>query len=358
MSQVAGDQRPAASPEPPAAAGTARLDQLSGRQRVAIVLAQLPTAHSAAILRALGDEEAIALTTEIASLPPLDEAVVAQVVREFVQRLQATRSVGQGGLDRARALLTELVGAQRAEAVLAQLRGKDAVGPLAFLSHADPAHVVPFLLDEHPQTIAVVLAHLPAADAARILNALPAHFRNEVVLRIARMDRVPPEAISQAAGQLASKLRGLISAGSSVPGGIPSLVEILNCADASTEKQVLGDLEARDPELAEAVRARMFTFEDVLRLDDRTLQLVFRSVTIGDLALAVKGAGDDPQVRERIRSNLSERAAAELDEELEVLGPVRLSMVDAAQASIVRVVRELEADGTIVIARPTDEVIA
>lgn len=332
-------------------------EQLTGQQKVAIVLAQLGIEHSAAILRSLSDEETVMFTTEIANLPPLDRNVVEAVVLEFISRINATRAVGQGGLERAREILGATLGPERAEEVLSQMHGKVAVGPLAFLSQADPAHVVPFLIDEHPQTIAVILAHLPTADAAALMDAFPNDFRTEVVQRIATMDRVAPDAITQAAAQLAAKLRGLIGSGSSIPGGIPSLVEILSRTDGSTEKQVLTELEARDSSLAEQVRALMFTFEDVLHLDDRTLQVVLRSVSVSDLALAIKGTGDDPEVMDKLKRNLSERAAAELDEELEVMGTVRMSMVDTAQANIVRTVRELEADGAVVIARATDEVV-
>jgi flagellar motor switch protein FliG len=334
-----------------------RLEQLSGQQKVAVVLAQLGTEISGAILRELTDEEAVNLTTEIANLPPLDRSVVEAVIREFVDRVNASRAVGQGGLDRAFSILTAALGEDRAEEVLAQMHGKVAVGSLAFLSQADPAHVVPFLIDEHPQTIAVILAHLPATDAAQIMDALPAPFRSEIVQRIATMERVAPDAISQAATTLASKMRGVTSGSGSAPGGIPSLVEILNRTEGTTEKQILADLEARDRELAEAVRARLFTFEDVLNLDDRTLQIVLRSVSMQDLALAVKGAGDDSAILDKVRRNLSFRAAAALDEELSVLGWVRLSLVVAAQANVVRIVRDLEASGAIELTRPGEEVI-
>ncbi len=332
-----------------------RADQLSGQQKVAVVLAQLPTESSAAILRSLSDEEAVELTTEIASLPTLERDVVQEVIVEFVTRVNAVRAVGQGGIERARSILAETLGPERAAEVLAHMQSKVAVGPLAFLSHAEPSNVVPLLVDEHPQTVAVVLAHLPAGDAAALMDVMPPEFRAEVVERIATMDRVAPEAISQAASVLASKLRGLGSQGSLAPGGIPSLVEILNRADSSTEKQVLADLEARDRVLADAVRERMFTFEDALKLDDRTLQEVLRRVTISDLALALKGSGDDPEVLEKVKRNLSERAAQELDEEIEVMGPVRLSAVDAAQGNVVKAVRELEAEGAITISRGNDE---
>jgi flagellar motor switch protein FliG len=216
---------------------------------------------------------------------------------------------------------------------------------------------VPLLVDEHPQTVAVILAHMPPNDGSRLLDAMPSDFRAEVAVRIATMGPVSPQAISTSAQQLANKLRGLGAAGSSVPGGVPALVELLNRADGSTEKQVLASLEERNPELAEAVRAHMFTFEDVLAMEDRTLQLVLRGIKIPDLALAIKGTSDDPDVMDKIKRNLSDRAQAELMEEIEVMGPVRMSQVDNAQSTIVRAVRELEASGEIVIARQTDQLL-
>ena len=341
------------------AGGPARriaLYELTGRQKVAIVLAQLRPETSAQLLKAVDDEEAVTLATEIANLAPLDREVVTEVLEEFVVKINATRAIGQGGIYQAHRILASAIGEEQAAEVMSHLQGKVAVGPLAFLSQADPAHVVPFLIDEHPQTVAVILAHMPPNDGSQLLDAMASDFRSEVALRIATMDRVSPEAISIAAQQLANKLRGLGTSGSSVPGGIPTLVDLLNRSDGSTEKQVLSDLEARNPDLAEAVRARMFTFEDVLALDDRTLQVVLRGIEVTDLALAIRGSSG-PEVMEKITRNLSSRAHEELLEEIEVMGPVPVSLVDAALTSIVRAVRELEARGEILIVRQKDEVI-
>jgi flagellar motor switch protein FliG len=335
----------------------AQYDQLTGQQKVAIVLAQLESATSSVLLRALGDEEAILLATEMANLPPLDRDVVNQVLEEFVGRVNTTRAIGQGGMHQARRMLASVIGEEQALEVMSHQQGNAAVGPLTFLSHADPDHVAPHLTDEHPQTVAVILAHLPANNGAQLLDAMPPEFRAEVAMRIATMDRVSPDAISIAALQLANKLRGLGSASSSVPGGIPALVDLLNRADGSTEKQVLNELEARDPELAEAVRARMFTFDDVLALDDRTLQVVLRNVEISELALAMRGTTEHPEAMEKISQNLSERGRAELAEEMEVMGSVRSSLVDTAQSNLVRSVRDLEASGAIIIARLDEELL-
>jgi flagellar motor switch protein FliG len=334
-----------------------RYESLTGQQKVAIVLAQLREETASMLLKAVGDEEAVLLATEIANLPPLDREVVGRVLEEFVGKVGATRSISQGGIAQARRMLAAAIGEERAAQVMPHLQGNVAAGPLASLSQADPSHVVPLLVDEHPQTVAVILAHMPPNDGSRLLDAMPSDFRAEVAVRIATMGPVSPEAISTSAQQLANKLRGLGAAGSSVPGGVPALVELLNRADGSTEKQVLASLEERNLELAEAVRAHMFTFEDVLAMEDRTLQLVLRGIKIPDLALAIKGTSDDPDVMDKIKRNLSDRAQAELVEEIEVMGPVRMSQVDNAQSTIVRAVRELEASGEIVIARQTDQLL-
>ena len=337
--------------------GRQRYESLTGQQKVAVVLAQLRQETSAAILKALGDEEAVTLANEIANLPPLDRDVVARVVEEFIGKVNTTRSINQGGFAFARRVLAAAIGEERAAKVMPTMGSNAAAGPLAFLSQADPSNVAPLLVDEHPQTVAVILAHIPPGEGSRLLDAMPSDFRAEVAVRIATMGAVSPEAIGIAAQQLANRLKTLGATGASVPGGVPALVELLNGADGSTEKQVLASLEERDPELAEAVRARMFTFEDVLAMEDRTLQLVLRGIKIPDLAIAIKGASDDPEVMDKIKRNLSDRGQSELTEEIEVMGPVRMSMVDAAQSSIVRAVRELEASGEIVIARQTDELL-
>ncbi len=337
--------------------GKIRYEDLTGIQKVAIVLAQLKPDTSAKLMQAVGEEQAVMLATEMVRLPSLNRETVTRVLTEFVEKVNTTRSIGQGGISQAKQLLAAVVGEEKAREIMSQLQGKVAVGPLAFLSQADPKHVIPFLVDEHPQTVAVILAHMPPDDGSLLLDAMPADFRAEVALRIATMDKVSPEAISAAAQQLANKLKGVGSSVASAPGGIPTLVELLNRADGSTEKQVLAELDNRDPELAEAIRAKMLTFEDVMALDDKTLQSVLRKIQISELALAIKGTEANSEVSEKIKKNLSDRARTELAEEIEIMGQVRSSQVDSAQSSIVKAARELEAEGIITIARKNDEIL-
>jgi flagellar motor switch protein FliG len=335
---------------------TADVD-LSNRQKVAVVLAQLGPKRATAILREMTDPDAIELTTEIANLPSLDTDTVVGVLDEFVERVRGRSLVSQGGLDLARQFLSERLGKVRADEVLDQMESKLAVGPLAVLASADPRRVVGVLAEQQPQTVAVLLAHMRPEDAARIIGALPAEFRIKVARRIAQLDRVDPAAVRQTTTLIEAKLRSLHTLGStSSVGGASAIAEILTHADRNTERQILGQLEDEDTELAEKIRANLFTFEDVVALDDRSLQQILRKVSPTTLAVALKGANFEDGALARIRQNLTERASKSLEEELEVLGAVRTSQVDDAQAEVVRAARELDDEGVIVIARD-DEMI-
>ncbi len=330
---------------------------LTGRQKAAAVLAQIGTERATKVLRAMTEMEVVGLMEEMAKLPPLDAATVQELMTEFTHRAVALVTVGQGGPDAARKLLRERLGAARAEEILAQIEASATVRPLSFLQRIDPTQVASFLADEHPQTIAMVLAHLPPDFAAHVFRFLEEKLRAEVALRIARIGRVPSDVVQDVADLLERKLAMAVRAGGvglSV-GGVPGLVGILNNSERSAEREILGEIEEIDPELAEEVRSQMFVFDDVANLDDRTLQRVLRNVVPKDLALALKGA--DEAVLAKFQRNMSERAGEDLIEEIEVLGPTRLSAVEGAQSAIVRTVREMEANGEIVLSRGDDEIV-
>jgi flagellar motor switch protein FliG len=249
------------------------------------------------------------------------------------------------------------VGQARADEVLVQMENKNAVGPLAALASADPRQVVAILAEQQPQTVAVLLAHMRPEDAARIMAELPSELRTKVTRRIAQLDRVDPAAVRQTTALIEAKLRSLHTPGSlAVAGGASAVAEILNHSDRQTERQILGELETEDSELVEQIRANLFTFDDVVALDARSLQQILRRVPPSTLATALKGAQLDGDAMTHVRGNLTERGVQALDEELAVLGAVRSSQVDAAQAEVVRTARELDAEGVIVIAR-NDEVV-
>ncbi|MFZ0249319.1 MAG: flagellar motor switch protein FliG [Acidimicrobiales bacterium] len=330
---------------------------LTNRQKVAVVLAQLGPKKATPILKEMSDPDAIAFTTEVANLPALDSDTVVEVLGELVARIHESTLVNQGGITLARQFLQERLGQARAEEVLDELETKSTVGPLAVLAHADPRQVVAILAEQQPQTVAVLLAHMRPEDAARIMTELPGEFRIKVARRIAQLDRVDPAAVRQTTALIEAKLRSLHTVGAlTVAGGASAIAEILSHSDRQTERQILGELESQDSELAEQIRANLFTFDDVVALDARALQQILRRVPSATLAAALKGGQLDSDAMAHIRSNLTERGAQTLEEELEVLGAIRTSQVDAAQAEIVRTARELDAEGVIVIAR-NDEVV-
>src|SRR5580698_2084598 len=331
--------------------------RLTNRQKVAVVLAQLGPKKATPILKEMSDPDAIAFTTEVANLPSLDSDTVVGVLGELVTRIHESTLVNQGGITLARQFLQERLGQARADEVLDELETKRSVGPLAVLAHADPRQVVAILAEQQPQTVAVLLAHMRPEDAARIMAELPGAFRIKVARRIAQLERVDPAAVRQTTALIEAKLRSLHTVGAlAVAGGASAIAEILNHSDRQTERQILGELENQDSDLVEQIRANLFTFDDVIALEARSLQQILRRVPTSTLAAALKGAQLDGAAMAHIRANLTERGAQTLDEELEVLGAIRTSQVDAAQGEIVRTARELDAEGVIVIAR-NDEVV-
>ncbi|MHB1486734.1 MAG: flagellar motor switch protein FliG [Acidimicrobiales bacterium] len=331
---------------------------LTGPQRAAAVLAQMGTQRAAKVLKSMTESEVVALMATMAQLPTLDTDAVNEVLNDFVHNVTVLLSVSQGGIEAARKLLRERLGSARAEEVLMELMASSTVRPLSFLNRIDPVQVVNYLAEEHPQTIAVVLAHLPADHAAEVLRNMEEQMRVDVAQRIATMGHVSPEVVGEIAMVLERKLSMLLHSGGSagfVVGGVAALVNILNNSNRTAEKEILAELEATDPELAEEVRNRLFVFDDVVKLDDRTLQRVLRNIVPKDLAVALKGV-DEP-VREKFMRNLSERAAQDLVEEIDILGPTRVSAVETAQASLVRTVREMEAAGEVVLLRGDDDLV-
>jgi len=334
------------------------LVQLTSRQKIAVLLAHLGTQRAAPVLKEMSDDEAISFTKEIVGLPPLSPAMVLEVFAEFMDRVGRSELVGQGGLELARAFLQERLGQTRAQEVMDQIEGQRAASPLSGLLRIDPQQALSVLGGQQPQVVAVLLAYLPPEDAANLLGVLDPVLRVKVAKRIAQLTRVDPVAIRQATSLFAERLRGAQLGGSTtVAGGTTTMAEILNHSDRSIEQQVLKGLEEDDQSLAEQIRAKLFTFDDVVKLDDKSLQQIFRKLDAPTLALAMKDPRLSGDTLARIRGNLSERVTSMVEEELEVMGTVRGSQINAAQAAVVRMARQLDAEGVIIIARE-DEVVA
>lgn len=333
------------------------LKTLTGRRKAAVLVLQLPPQQSARVLAHMRDTELEEISAEIARLTEVTPAMSGAVLREFGIAAAGSPTL-HGGLDQTRDLLVAAVGETRANEILGRLSVNVMDLPFKFLHHADARQLLSFIADEHPQIIALVLAHIPAPLASQVLGGLPHEVQAEVAHRIAIMDRTSPELIRQVEASLERRMATLlVSSDLSSVGGVEPLVEIINRADRGTEKQILEGLEARDPELAEAIRSRMFMFEDLVHLDDRAVQLVLRQVETNNLAIALKGV--TAAVRNKVMKNMSERAGQSLAEEIELLGPQRVQAVEEAQAEVVRVIRQLEESGQIVVRRgEEDEFVA
>ena len=253
-------------------------------------------------------------------------------------------------------MLEKALGAEKAKDVISKLTASLQVRPFEFIRKTDPSQLLNFIQDEHPQTIALILSYLPASQSSMVVSALPPEKQADVAKRIAQMDRTSPDVIKQVEKVLERKLSSLVNQDYTIVGGVDAIVEILNSVDRGTEKHIMETLEVEEPELADEIRKKMFVFEDILSLDDRSIQRVLRDVENSDLALALKGAAEE--VQNVILNNLSKRLAAMIKEDMEYMGPVRMKDVEEAQQKIVNIIRKLEDSAEIVIARGGgDEII-
>ena len=330
--------------------------EMTGRQKAAVFLVLMGTEVAAEIFKHLREDEIEALTFEIARVENVDSSDKEMVLAEFKDLMMAQNFITTGGIDYARELLDKSLGAQKAADVINRLTNSLQIRPFDFIRRTDPAHLMNFILQEHPQTIALILAYLEPQKAAVILGGLPAEDRSDVAKRIATMDRTSPEVLREVERVLEKKLSTLSSEDYTSAGGVESIVEILNLVDRSKKKTIIETLEEDDPELAEEIKKRMFVFEDIVLLDDRSIQRVVREVEGNELAKALRGV--DAEVQDKIFKNMSKRAAQTLKEEMEYLGPIRLKDVEETQQKIVAIIRKLEDQGEIVVARTgEDEVI-
>lgn len=326
---------------------------LSGRQKAAIFLVTLGSEISAEIFNHLREDEIETLTFEIARLDNVEPDERDRVLMEFKELMMAQDFITSGGIEYARELLEKSLGSQRAVDIINRLTSSLQVRPFDFIRRTDPAHLLNFIQQEHPQTIALILAYLEPAKASIILGSLPHEIQSDVAKRIATMDRTSPEVLREVERVLEKKLSTLSSEDFTAAGGVENIVEILNLVDRSTEKLIIESLEEEDPELAEDIKKRMFVFEDIVLLDDRAIQKVLREVDTGELAKALRGV--DAEVQDKIFKNMSKRAAALLKEEMEYMGPIRLKDVEETQQKIVSIIRKLEDSGEIVVARSGED---
>ena len=326
-----------------------QMSDVSGLTKSAILLIALGPEKSAKIFKHLKEDEIEQLTLEIANTRSVSPQTKEDVMAEFYQVCIAQQYIAEGGITYAKELLEKALGTEKAQDVISKLTASLQVRPFEFIRKTDPAQLLNFIQDEHPQTIALILSYLPAHQSSMIVSALPLEKQADVAKRIAKMDRTSPDVIKEVERVLEKKLSSLVNQDYTIVGGVDAIVDILNTVDRGTEKHIMENLEIEEPELADEIRRKMFVFEDILALDDKTIQRVLRDVDNNDLAIALKGSNED--VQGVIFKNLSSRLGAMIKEDMDFMGPVRMKDVEEAQQKIVNIIRKLEDSGEIVTSR-------
>lgn len=334
----------------------AAVKPMTGKQKTANFLVFLGPEKSAQLFKHMTDDEIEQITLEIANLRRVSTDKMDEIFREFFELCLTSQFISQGGIEYAKEVLEKAYGSEKTLEIIGRISASLQVRPFDFIRKTEPGQLLNFIQGEHPQTIALILAYLEPEKASAILSALPPERQSDVAKRIAIMDTTSPDVIKEVERVLERKLSSIAPQEMSVAGGVKSVVEIINRVDRSTEKTIMESLEVQDPELAEEIRKLMFVFEDIVIIDDRSVQRVLREVESQDLGLALKGASNE--VTQKIFSNMSTRASEMLREEIQFMGPVRLRDVEDAQQRIVNIIRRLEDAGEIVVARGGgDEVI-
>jgi len=330
--------------------------KLTGIQKAAILFITLGPDASSGIIKKLPEKDIQKVIYEIANITSVKSDQKQIILDEFMEMNKAKDFLLEGGFEYAKSLLSKALGAQRAKDILDKVMEEtQRYRPFAILRKADATQLLNVVVNEHPQTIALIMCYMQADKAAQIMASLPLDLQSEVSYRIATMSNISPMVIKEIETVLNGKLSSVIRTDTTVVGGVDSIVDILNQVDRTTEKNITEGLEREDGELAEKIKNRMFVFEDIITLDDVSIQRLLRELDSKDLSLALKGCSEE--VTNAIFKNQSKRAAAALKEDMDFLGPVRLMDVEKVQQKIVSVLRRLEEAGEIILSRGGDNAI-
>ncbi len=322
-------------------------EKMTGLQKAAVVLLSLGEQFTADIFKKLDPDEIKKIGIAMSNIEGVDPAAMDTLLKEFLEKLRSDMGPMIGGDSATRRALTMALGEEGAKQLLAEIdRAKEPI-PFERVKFVDSKTLAGFIKSEHPQTIAVILAHLPKGKASEVLREFPENLQYEVVLRLSNLDMIPPGIIEEIDTVLQREILSTEGMEARQLGGVEAVAELLNNVDKSTEEHIFGRLEEEDPELAEQIRQLMFVFEDLISVDDRGIRTLLKEVRNEDLTVALKTATE--QLKNKILTNVSERAAAMIQEDLEVMGPVRLSEVEQAQQKIIQIARRLEKEGKIVI---------
>lgn len=320
---------------------------IPGPKKAAIVMVALGAEASSQVFRNLDETEVEKLSTEIARLEFITPELRESILEEFHTLAMAHQFVSQGGMDYAREVLEQALGPRKAKEILEKIQQSIRTTGFNLLENVDPKQLVNYIQKEHPQTIALLLAHMDSVNAAPIISALPQELQVDVATRIATMESISPETLDQVEEVLVGQVKSLFGGDVSEIGGVKAVAEMLNSVDRGAEKNILGNLERENPELATEIKNLMFVFEDVMLLDDRSMQRVLKEIDTKELSMALKGASE--QLLSKFFRNMSSRAADMIKEDMEFMGPIRLKDVEEVQQRIVDVIRRLEEDGEIII---------
>lgn len=320
---------------------------MQGLRKAAILLLSLEKAVAAEVVSQLPKEAQEALVIEVSKVSDVTKEEQESVIDEFQTLGMARVHIERGGMDYAQDLLTQSLGKEKASTILENVKQSMSSVPFGFLQKVGADNLLTFVSEEHPQTIALILSHVPQALAAEVLSGLPSQKQLEVIRRVAHMEQTSPEVIQDVERSLEARMTSTFTTQLEKAGGVSAVAQILNVTDRMTNKAILENLEQDDPDLVDQIRRLMFVFDDLLKLDDKSIQILLKEVENSQWALALKGASDE--LKTKVLGNLSQRAAAMLQEEMQYLGPVRVSDVETMQQTIVDIVRRLEDSGEIVI---------
>ena len=326
----------------------------SGPQKSAILLLALGEKFTAEVFKRMERSEIAAVSRAMLQMESVPKEQVEEVLREYNETLAYGHELLMGGPEQVKRLLTKSLDGDTAKYIMDQLELESGPAPFRELENVSPRILAQILRNEHPQTLALILGHLHPDQAAELLQNLPSGVRAEVLMRLAKLEAVAEEMLMEVDKVLQSQLIAMGGKEGKKVGGVNAVAEILNAVDRQTEEEVISEIEEESAQMAEEIRNLMFVFEDIKALDDRSIRELLKEVSNDELTLALKGASDD--LREKFFKNLSERAATMIQEDLEIMGPVRLADVEGAQQNIVKAVRRLEAEGRIMVGRGTGDV--
>ncbi len=324
-------------------------NNICSKEKAAILLICLGEDHAAQIYKYLNEDEIEQLTLSLSAVHKVSPQLKETILEEFYEICLAQEYISEGGIGYARTVLEKALGSSRAEELIDRLSSSLQVRPFDFIRKADSMHILNLVNNESPQTIALLLSYVEPKQASEVIVNLPPEIQVEVIRRIANMGSVQPEYIQEAERILEKRLSSMGLSDKMVVGGIDSVVNIINSIDRGTEKFILETLDVSDGELAEDIRKCLFVFEDIAKLSNQAIQRVLKDVETADVTYALKGATEE--VKNVILSNLSKRLQEMIQDDMQVMGPVRVKDVEAAQQRIVNSVRQLEDAGEIIVAR-------